>query len=634
MQRPQSCEKRLLCNIGGIVGRAYDGAGECVHAVLVTAHELAKGGLVAALGATHECELRRHRAKGYTEMATALIWHGYLLGGTGSNIYTANIAREWVSAGHDVVLMCQELYPERLDFVHRCELVSRQELTADISYSEPAAGDGTCVVVKPDIADLLPVYVLDRYAGFQVKRFPDLGDDELQRYVQLQREAVAGVLRRYDVDGALINHAFMGPEALRPVLQEAGIPYVVKVHGSELEYSATEDDRYIQAARSGLAGARRILVGSRHMRQRLEQIVGSDSISGRVEISTPGVDLDVFTVATSDADRHQAQQQLVELLHVQEQPSSGFEPAHRHRLEEEISIGTDDLVQRLAGMHGTYEERDVDALAAEAVGTLDPARDRIVAYVGKLIPQKGPQLALAAFPLIAAHEPRARMLIAGFGPLREGLEAMVAALSTGDLGLLRYIVEHGNAFGGGPAEPFEHLPAFYERLSSEGLLDDYTRAAADIDQRVVFTGAVNHLHLSALWRMCTCTIVPSIFPEAFGMVAAESAAAGCPPVIAEHSGLSDVVRALRMGAPDWAHELLAFSLDSEDPVRDLAAHVGQLCSLDQARHDELRLAQRAVVQQQWAWRTIAEKILLDCTAAEDPEVLSPDQFVDQSLSPQ
>ena len=31
-----------------------------------------------------------------------LLWHGYLLGGTGSNVYTRAVAREWSRAGHDV----------------------------------------------------------------------------------------------------------------------------------------------------------------------------------------------------------------------------------------------------------------------------------------------------------------------------------------------------------------------------------------------------------------------------------------------------------------------------------------------------------------------------------------------------
>ena len=41
-----------------------------------------------------------------------LIWHGYLLDGTGSNVYTRALARAWSRAGHDVVVVCQEPHPE------------------------------------------------------------------------------------------------------------------------------------------------------------------------------------------------------------------------------------------------------------------------------------------------------------------------------------------------------------------------------------------------------------------------------------------------------------------------------------------------------------------------------------------
>jgi catalase-peroxidase len=33
-----------------------------------------------------------------------LLWHGYLLGGTGSNVYTRALAREWSNAGHDITV--------------------------------------------------------------------------------------------------------------------------------------------------------------------------------------------------------------------------------------------------------------------------------------------------------------------------------------------------------------------------------------------------------------------------------------------------------------------------------------------------------------------------------------------------
>jgi len=46
-----------------------------------------------------------------------LLWHGYLLSGSGSNLYTVNISRIWRSEGHDVLLMCQERHAGEFAFV-------------------------------------------------------------------------------------------------------------------------------------------------------------------------------------------------------------------------------------------------------------------------------------------------------------------------------------------------------------------------------------------------------------------------------------------------------------------------------------------------------------------------------------
>ena len=55
-------------------------------------------------------------------------------------------------------------------------------------------------------------------------------------------------------------------------------------------------------------------------------------------------------------------------------------------------------------------------------------------------------------------------------------------------------------------------------------------------------------------------MVPSTFPEAFGMVAAEAAACGVLPVSAAHSGLAEVSRALAAAVPPPSAALLAFPL--------------------------------------------------------------------------
>ena len=68
-------------------------------------------------------------------------------------------------------------------------------------------------------------------------------------------------------------------------------------------------------------------------------------------------------------------------------------------------------------------------------------------------------------------------------------------------------------------------------------------------QRVLFTGPLEHRHLVYLLALADACVVPSIFPEAFGMVAAEAAAAGCPPLVARHSGLAEVADGLEAEYP-------------------------------------------------------------------------------------
>jgi len=94
-----------------------------------------------------------------------LLWHGYLLGGTGSNVYTRALAREWSRAGHDVVVFSQEPRPYQYDL-------------------------GGAATVRPDIGGLLPTFVLDRYEGLEARRLPDLTPAERGRYVELNAAAL------------------------------------------------------------------------------------------------------------------------------------------------------------------------------------------------------------------------------------------------------------------------------------------------------------------------------------------------------------------------------------------------------------------------------------------------------------
>src|SRR5215218_1907633 len=119
-----------------------------------------------------------------------LVFHGYLLHGTGSNVYNARLGEALVRAGHELHLLCQDPDPDSLPWVAR-------------------AG-GRATMHRPDIGGLLPVYVADRYDGFEAKPFPELTDAELERYLEGNIAAVRDVVDRHHPDVALANHLVMG----------------------------------------------------------------------------------------------------------------------------------------------------------------------------------------------------------------------------------------------------------------------------------------------------------------------------------------------------------------------------------------------------------------------------------------
>ena len=64
-----------------------------------------------------------------------------------------------------------------------------------------------------------------------------------------------------------------------------------------------------------------------------------------------------------------------------------------------------------------------------------------------------------------------------------------------------------------------------------------------------WAGRLEHAELTDVLPAADAMAMPSTFPEAFGMVAAEAAACGALPVVAGHSGMAEVARALAAAAP-------------------------------------------------------------------------------------
>jgi glycosyltransferase involved in cell wall biosynthesis len=404
-----------------------------------------------------------------------VLWHGYLLGGTGSNVYTRALAREWSRLGHDVTIVCQERHRERHDI-------------------------GTARVVVPELpGGLLPVFVLDEYEGLRPKLLQDFTDDELDAYVAANAAAIGGLL---PAELVFANHVLLGGA----VGAAAGVPFVVKAHGSELEYSMRGNERLSRLGAEALARANAVYVGSAHIRGVLEEVVGHVD---RVHEVPPGVAVDEFV----PEDRKTALAALIAEA-VRDDPDGD----DRHP-----DLGN-------AGRFAEFFARDAPT----------------VLYFGKLIENKGVQVLFQALRGLDA-----RAVIVGFGDYRNDLEA----------------------------------------FAPPGTL---------------FTGALEHRHLVHLLPLVDVSVVPSIFPEAFGMVAAEAAAAGVPPLVANHSGLAEVAAGIAAEYPPALRHLTSFENGDEAMLHERLA---ELLALSTAKRRELGLAARRAVEERWSWTRVAERLL-------------------------
>jgi glycosyltransferase involved in cell wall biosynthesis len=431
-----------------------------------------------------------------------LIFHGYLLRGTGSNVYNASLAQALKKLGHEVHLFCQDRRADELPWVG-------------------GSGPGSVTVHVPDIGGLLPVFVADEYAGFEVKTFPDLSEEELERYLDANVSAVEEVVELVGPpDAALANHLIMGPV----ILARAGLRYALKVHGSDLNYTVRpHPERFAPYVEEALAGANGILVGSGHTAADLFSVAGDESVRSRVRLGPPGVDTESF----------------------------------RLRPPEDALIALGTLADEIEG-EAPDESFGRDGPAAAVALRHWADGDPRVLFVGKLLTNKGVHLLLEAWPPVLAQHPGARLLLAGFGDFRQGAEELVTKL--------------------------------------------------DIAGSVSISGRLEHDEVAEVMPAADVLAMPSTFPEAFGMVAAEAGACGVPPVSADHSGMREVSRHLAEAIGPELAPLLSFPVEP-DPVEAIAERINGWLALPEARRRQAGKALSAAVDRLWSWEHVAAGVI-------------------------
>ncbi|MGH2749144.1 MAG: glycosyltransferase family 4 protein [Actinomycetota bacterium] len=452
-----------------------------------------------------------------------VLWHGYLLSGSGSNLYTANIAREWRDVGHDVLLLCQDRRAGDFSFVDAQGDFGEDNRSFSVTATGVRQASGRCRVVRPSVGDVLPVYVYDEYEGFIAKRFIDLTDEELDHYTRANIDALITAIEEHRPEAIITGHEVMGPYIAARACDQTRTDFVAKLHGSALEFAVKKQSRYREFAREGLARARVVIGGSEYMVREAASVV--PGWAERAVVVNPGCDVELFGPMARRAD------------------------------------------------------------APPTIG-----------YVGKLIVSKGVHHLLAALGLTTTTGLRA--VVVGYGGFEPELRRIAAAISSGDFDAVASIARAAE-------KPLmDQLLAFIDAVEGPR----YVRRAAEIE--VEFAGRLDHEPLSRVLPTFDLLLVPSVVPEAFGMVAAEAAACGVLPVVPRHSGIGEVGAALE-GAID-SPGLLTY--DPADPIAGIAGGADAILALDPAGRAEMEGAVARFARRKWSWKTVAGDLLAHATA--------------------
>ena len=205
----------------------------------------------------------------------------------------------------------------------------------------------------------------------------------------------------------------------------------------------------------------------------------------------------------------------------------------------------------VADIYGLDESRvavipnGIDPLDLQPVEDLDSLRarfaapqERLVLLVGRLVYEKGFQIALEALPGVIERLGNVRFLVAGSGTAEGELRAQADALG---------LTPHGT-----------------------------------------FLGWIGDDVLHSLYRIADLTVVPSIY-EPFGLVALEAMASGCPCIVADTGGLREVV----------PNEQVGLRFQSRDPA-SLAEMMERVLSDDALRDALVAEASEHVLRFDWA----------------------------------
>jgi len=534
------------------------------------------------------------------------ILHGYLLEGSGSNLWTRAIVKSLCNDGRTVHLMCQENHPERYDFIaeaysYAIDGTIKTLLNRKVPYK------GKCIMHKPQLGDTLPVYVWDKYEEFSnVVPMIDLSDDIIEDYLNRNIEVLKKLLRDYDIKSIHANHAVLMSVVAQRVFSSTGIPFAIMPHGSAIEYAVKKDDRFLKMSSEAFTEAKKIFVVGQEMFDRVKSVYPTiQNLDGKMIKLNLGVDTQLFELVSID-DR---QKNITSLNKKIANLPKGKTPEQTRQLQNNLSdtIQKNELLELFSSI--SYELISPDADLESKLSQINWNEEKIILFVGRLISKKGIHAVIAALPLILEQNPSARLVIIGHGPLREALEIFLWALENGQRELVKNIAKWGEFLEEAGQNPFLILESFFDQLEKRHELDSYFEKATKYirHDRVIFTGYLTHQELRYLFPCCDVSVFPSIAVEAGPLVFLESLASGCFPIGTYFGGMAESIDSVAIKLPKNVAELMKITTSKENLVFDLANKVSNSLLIENKHREILR----DIAVQFYDWENVSKKLWIE-----------------------
>ena len=434
-----------------------------------------------------------------------LIVHGYFLEGNGSNIYVYNLAKEIKKNGHRAIILSQENKVNDYSLVDRIYEFSFGNKTKKMTYKSSASGYGECILIKPEIQGVLPIYKKEEINGLETREFHKMKNHEIYSYANLIVSAMENILEEINIDLVISTHLFPEPFITEIVRKKyPKLRHLCIVDGNCFYYSYYKNKNLKEFITPIFPRVDSfIFLNEEIIKDLIQEFPGcSEKIEMKKNFIPPGVDSDLFKAI--------------------------YNPEDKNRVYENLKY-------KISNDNGD----------ASFLEDFNPRKDLKILSYGDFSLEKGIPILVLIFPFIKKYFPEVKLYITGEGENKKKCEKLINYLSEGSrkefYSLLEELVEeYGEKYG-----KDNIYEICYFNIFDKTFAEEYFNAGVGIKQNIYFTGYLNHSKLSDFISLMDLCVFPVLAKEGFSISVIEAMSAGIPVIIPENTGMSDIAKILR-----------------------------------------------------------------------------------------